>query len=110
MAEHARRRLLKEADGSLYVAAEKRMVDGLIDVTLLREPPACAAVQLPRALWPGCRQLPAEDVGEELVVAVPAPLIVQGGDEEVRGLQLGQHRVAVGLPGHGVTKGTAQAP
>ena len=51
----------------------------------------------------------AEDLGEERVIAVPASLVVERDDQEVRALELLEPRLAVGLAGDGLAQRTAQA-
>ena len=41
----------------------------------------------------------AKEIGEEMVVAVPPPLVVQSDDEEVLPLQTLQHHLPVGVAG-----------
>ena len=49
-----------------------------------------------------------QDVREELVEAIPVPLLIEWGDEEVAALKELEHRLAVVLPGDGITQGAAQ--
>ena len=50
----------------------------------------------------------SQHIGEEMVVAIPPPLIVERNQEEVAPIQRFQHRLAAGLAGNGITQGTAQ--
>ena len=50
----------------------------------------------------------AEDVGEEVVVAVPPTVVVERDDEEVVALERLQHRPPAVLAGHGVAQGAVQ--
>ncbi|HLL65926.1 MAG TPA: hypothetical protein VK453_09270 [Micromonosporaceae bacterium] len=43
-----------------------------------------------------------------MVVAVPAPLVVERGHEQVRALQAFHHRPAVGVAGHGIAQGAGE--
>jgi hypothetical protein len=54
-------------------------------------------------------QLVLEQFGEQVMVAIPASLIIQRDDEEVGGQQPFQQDGAVGPPGHGVAQFAAQA-
>ena len=49
----------------------------------------------------------AQQVGKEMVVAVPAPLTVQRDNEKVAGIEGLQDRLAINLPSHGRSTGTA---
>jgi hypothetical protein len=51
------------------------------------------------------QQVRAEDVREEVVIAVPLASVVEGDDEDVAALEGFQHRFAAGLAGDGIAKG-----
>ena len=90
------------------VAGGDGMADGLGDLPLTSQPRRRAPVQLGRR--PGLLDLQprAQEVGEQRVVAVPAPVAVERDDEQVAAIELGEadagplaadHRVAQ-RPGH----------
>jgi len=57
--------------------------------------------------WLGL-QVCAQDVGEQVVVAVPAPLVVEGHHEQVLPFQRLDHRPAARCPGDGVAQGRSE--
>ena len=61
-----------------------------------------------RALGPLGEQVRAEHVGEQVVVAVPAPLVVERNHEQVPALQRLQHLAARRRPGDGVAQRAGQ--
>ena len=92
--EHGRSRLtLDERRGPLEVLASKGVLDCLGGQPLLgkprRGPPVKRAGGGRRARL--LEQACPEEVAEEVMVAVPAPLVVQADDEEVRSSQVLQH-------------------
>src|SRR5262249_8192645 len=65
-------------------------------------------VQLGNGVGTFLQQASVEDVGEELVVAIPAALVVQGYDEQVAPFQGYQCRCPTGLAGDGVAQGAGE--
>jgi hypothetical protein len=59
------------------------MVDRGLDIPIPRVPAAGAPVKHGHQFRLRAGQLAAQQVGEKMVVAVPAPLFVQGDDEQV---------------------------
>ena len=79
---------------------------------------ACAVALVPRARAPVQRrhlrrllgqQLRCEDVGEEVMVAIPLAPVVQRHDKEVATIERLQPRAAVLLAGHGITQRAVEA-
>ncbi len=52
-------------------------------------------MQLRELMWKQVLQPPVEDVGEKVVVAVPAPFVVQWDQEQVHLFQGFQHRLSL---------------
>src|ERR687896_443079 len=77
-----------EAAGLGDVAAGRRVMDGLGDEAPRPVPGAGAAVKARGQLWLGPRELVAEQLGEEVVVAIPLPLRVEREQEQAQPLEL----------------------
>ena len=58
-------------------------------------PPAGPPVQLGDLAGPLLEQVGAQDVGEQVVVAVPLAAVVEGDDEQVRAVERLEHGLAV---------------
>ncbi len=104
---------LDEALGPLDVIAGGCMLEGLDVEAVGLEPLAGPEVVL--VLAPGRdRDLLAplpQQVGEQAVVAVPAPLVVQGDDEQVGALEMLERLLAGGrgVEQHGIAQRAAEA-
>jgi len=66
-------------------------------------PPAGTLMQQRNLVGLLAEQVRSQHVGEQVVVAVPLPLIVQGDEEEVGPLQGREHVASVVAAGEGVT-------
>ena len=66
-------------------------------------------MQRSRELGVGGRKLVAEELAEEVVVAIPLALRVERDEEEVRALELAQHQHRAGPGGHGVAEWGTEA-
>jgi hypothetical protein len=53
-------------------------------------------------------EMSLQDVGEQVVIAVPTTLVVERNDEEVSPLEGAQHRLAVASPGDGIAEWAIQ--
>ena len=84
------------------------MLHGLHRRALLEMPLRRAGVQLGNPVALGVAQLCAKQLGEQVVVAVPAPLVVEGGHKQVRPLERFQHRLALLLPCHHIAERPAE--
>ena len=80
------------------------VADGRVRLSLLGEPLVRALVELGDEPGLALRELGAEQVGEELVVAVPLAAVVERNQEEVRALELRQARRRAPPPGHRVAE------
>ena len=87
---------LHEAGGAVDVAGSQGVLDGRGGVAVLLVPRAGAAVQLGRLAGELVEEPGLEHVGEEVVVAVPASLVVERHQEEVVAVERLEHRPAVG--------------
>ena len=89
---------------AVVVVAGQRMPDGGGRITVVLEPGAGPPVQLgdPTRLLP--EQLRAEHVGEQVVVAVPLPVVVERDEEQVGPLERDQPRRPPGLAGDGIAQ------
>src|SRR5690349_11481550 len=85
------------------------MPDGVVGLAIVGVPAAGCQVQ------PGdegrllVQEASAEDVGEQMVVAVPAPLVVQGDKEHVGAFELLEGASAVIAAGECVTQRAAES-
>ena len=80
------------------------MADGLGPFALALVPLTGPSVQLRSTLGLLVFEMSLQDVGEQVVIAVPATLIVERNDEEIPPLQGAQHRLAVASLGDSVTE------
>src|SRR4029453_18877680 len=69
----------------------------------------CPAVQLWHPLWIGLLQASEEQVGEEMVVAVPVALLVERHQEQVGSFQGVQHLLAIAAAGEHIAKWAAES-
>ena len=96
-------RMVGEQPGRIMpVAGRLGVPDGLDHVAVLREPPGGPPVQRRHVLGQRPAQLQPEQVREQVVVAEPGPLGVQGHDERVRVLELEQDPFRAGTAGQEV--------
>ena len=109
VAEHDGRDLLDEFAGVRWVVGEHCVADGVGEVVVGLVPLACAAVELCDGVGRLGAQPRGEHVGEEVVVPIPATLIVERHHEEVGALERLEHRGAVGVAGDGVAQRAGQA-
>ena len=102
---HGQRVLFDEPRGSLKILRQQGMVHGFGRVSVLFVPAGGADVQLADGLrGPLLPPEVTQQIGEQVVVAVPAVFIVQGQDEQVALLEVGQHGLAIALTGEGVAQ------
>ena len=84
---HRRHRELHEVRGSAGVAAGQGVADRLRRVAVGLEPGTGPAVQVGHLVRPLVEQVRAQDVGEQVVVAVPLPPVVERDEEQVGPLE-----------------------
>jgi hypothetical protein len=84
------------------------VADGLVDQPVLLAPAGRPVVQLRHQVRLGLQHAGAEQIGEQVMQAPPAALLVQRDQEQVGPLQLLQHALAVRVPGHGVAERAAE--
>ena len=82
--------------------------DRLGPLAVLLVPVARPPVQVPDPVGLLVQQVRLQDVGEQVVVAVPAPAVVERHQEQVGPVEGLQHRLAVVLAGDGVAQRAAQ--
>jgi hypothetical protein len=105
---HRRHGQLHEVRGPLVVAAGQGMPDGVGGITVVLEPGTGPPVQPPDVVRLLFEQVRAQHVGEQVVVAVPLPMVVERDEEQVGPLQRHQPRRAAGLTGDGVAQPTGE--
>ena len=129
--EHAGDVLFDHRRCPLEILGSHGMDHGLFQGALALVPPAGAAVQLADLFGRSAlSQRALQQVGEQVVIAIPPPFVVEGHHEQVGSLQMGQDGLAVahgairrcpcrtgtihrsarrfgGAPSHGVTQGPA---
>ena len=101
---HVRQAELDEIGGVLMVAAHDRVPNGIAQQPVLREPSAGRGVQLTDAVGIPGRQTGTQRVGEQVVIAVPPPLVVQRDDEQIPALKRLQHPLTVAATGQGIAE------
>ena len=79
----------------LEILGAQSMLYRLIDEPVLLVPLTGPAVQRWHLLRLGLAQSLAQQVGKEMVIAIPTPLLVQGDDEQIGAFQHFQGRLAV---------------
>jgi len=88
----------------LVVAARDCVPYGIVQQSVLGEPPAGRSVQLTDPIGMPGNQTGAQCVGEEVVVAIPPALVVERDDEQVLALEGLQHRLTVGATSQGAAR------
>ncbi len=102
------RRDLDEVRRPLDLAGGEGMGDGLRRLPLALPPGAGAPMQAGDVVGMLVEQPRAEEIGEQVVVAVPAPPIVERDEEQVRPFERLEHRRPAGPAGHRVTQGSGE--
>ena len=108
LAEQADDRALDQIGGVLDVAGVEGVPDRRHRLAGRVVPPGRPPVQRHDLLGPLLAQVAAEHVGEQVVVAVPLPAVVQAYDEQVRAVQQLQHRPPVARTGDRIAQGSAE--
>jgi hypothetical protein len=85
------------------------MPDRRIDQPVLLAPAGHPAVQLVHQVRLKLQDAGAQQVGEQVVQAPPAALLVHGDEEQVGALLLLQHALAIGPAGDGIAERAAQS-
>ena len=78
------------------VPGSDRVVNGVADEPVLFTPGGRSPVQHRHPVRPLLLQAGTEQIGEQVMVAPPAPHFIQRHQEQIRPLELLQHRLAVG--------------
>jgi len=103
-----RERPLDEFRRSLKVTSGRCVADGLGPFALALVPLTGPSVQLWSTLGFLVFEMRLQDVGEQVVIAIPTTLVVERNDEEVAPFQDAQHRLAVAPPGDGIAERAIQ--
>ena len=98
-----------ELGGRRQVPGGEAVVDGVLDVAARTVPRGGARVQLARVPRPLDLEHVAQDLAEEVVVAVPAAMVVEGDQRQVRVLEPLEAGRAVLAAGHDVAQRRRQA-
>ena len=77
-----------QIDRGADIAGRRGMLDRLVHLTLVRVPGRRPLVERPNGLRMRLTELMPQQVAEEVVVAVPLPLGVEGDDEQVCALEV----------------------
>ena len=101
---------LDQARRELDVAAGERVVDRVGNEPALVEPGGSAPVERRRCRWVARSEAVAQQLREQRVVPVPAPLLVEPLHEEVVLGELVEHRVAAAAAGHRVAEVAGEPP
>ncbi|MGA2831142.1 MAG: hypothetical protein ABSF03_34095 [Streptosporangiaceae bacterium] len=80
-------RELDQVGRAIVVVAGDRVDDGVGEHSLFGVPAAGGPVQLRHSVWLLGEEPRAECVNEQVVVAAPLPLVVEGDDEQVPALE-----------------------
>ena len=99
-----RHRQLDEVGRPVEVPRSQCMPDRLLGQVVRLVPAAGPLVQLRSQVGLLGEQARPQHLGEQMVVAIPLPLVVQGDEEEVRPLQGHEHVAPVVAAGHGITQ------
>jgi hypothetical protein len=102
---HRRDGQLDEVGSLFEVVARHRVANRLRPLPVLLKPLGSPPMEDPDVDGPFLRQARSQDVGEQVVVAVPVPAVVQRNEEQVRPLQRLQHGLPVFVAGQGVAQG-----
>jgi len=104
VSSHRRHSQLHQVDRSLEVLSSQRVLDRLFGQIVALEPMAGTLVQQWNLIRLLADQTRPQHVGEQLVVAVPLPPVVQGNEEQIGPVQRHQHVASVIPAGDGVTQ------
>ncbi len=99
---------LDQAGGVFVVAAGDRVPYGIAQQPVVGQPSAGRGVQLADPVGVPGSQTGTQCVGEQMVVAEPAALVVERDDEQVLALEGLQHQLTVGAESQGVAQTAAQ--
>src|SRR5215217_4877164 len=100
---------LYQVRGPLRIARGERVAHRFGRRPLALEPLARPAVQLGNKLGSRLMQVLVKELGEEVMIPKPTPLVVQRDEEQVCPFQLLQHRLAITPAGNGVAQWSTQA-
>jgi hypothetical protein len=105
---HGRDRKLNQVGRALKVLGAQRVADRLRRIAVVLVPLARPPMKLRDAVGLLVRQARPKNVGEELVVAIPAAAEVERDQEQVAAIERLQHELATALAGDGIAQRAAQ--
>ena len=105
---HRRHRKLHQIRGEREVVACQGMTYGVGRLTVGLKPSGRAAMQLGRPSWVLVAEVGAKDVGEEVVVSPPLPVIVEWDEEQPGALQIDEPRRSARLSRDCIAQRAAQ--
>src|SRR3990172_5736056 len=85
------------------------MAHGLRDKPMALVPLGGAMMQFRPTFGPGLLQALAQEIGEETMVAIPMPVVVEREQEQVRALEVFEHPLTLELAGEGVAQRAGEA-
>src|SRR5918996_729180 len=100
--------LLDEPRCPAGVSRCQRVADSVVDQTVLLTPAGGSAMQIRYLSRLGLLQLRAEEIGEEVMEAIPAALLVERDEEQVGALKAFQRVLPIVAAGDGVAQWTAE--
>ncbi len=74
---------LEQVRGGGIIRNGEEMMGGLSHLSIAFQPARRPSMQLRRKVWRLLAQMVAQEVGKEMVVAIPAPFIVERDDEQI---------------------------
>ena len=104
VAAQGRQGKFHQMGGAFEVSAGQCVPHGVLDKVVVLVPVAGAPMQHRHQVGFLAEHAGTEHVGEQVVVAEPRPVFVQGYDEQVGALEVLEHRAAVCPSGDGVTQ------
>jgi hypothetical protein len=90
--------LFDQPGGPRRVARREGMMHGVVDQPMRCAPRGRLPMQIRHTIGLGLLQPQAQNLGKQLVIAIPAALFIERDKEEIRALQLLQHGLAIGSP------------
>jgi hypothetical protein len=101
---HVRQGELDEIGGVFGVAARDRVPYGIAGQPVLGQPSAGRGVQFTDPGGISAGHAGTQRVSEEVVVAVPPPLVVQRDNEQISALKRLEHLLTIGTTGQRITE------
>ncbi len=103
-----RQHQLDQVSGVGQIAGSQGMPDRGGKIVAALVPGARPPVQNRDSFWLALMQMRPQDVGEEMVIAIPLPGVIEGDDEQVAALQEAQPVLCIVAAGDGIAQRSAQ--